>query len=58
MKERNHVYFEDLPNLTQEVIIDLLASIVEARMTAKEEQNDAASCDLREVEQRPPQCLV
>ena len=58
MKEKDYVYFEDLHHLTQEVIIDLLASVVEARMKAKEERNDAASCDLREVEQRPPQCLV
>lgn len=57
--EKGNVYFEDLDHLTQEVIIDLFASIIEDKMRGRrKEAEDEASSDLCEIEQRPPQCVV
>ena len=57
--EMNYVYFEDLDSLGQEVIIDLVVSIIEKKMRGRgKEVGDEASSDLCEIEQRPPQCIL
>ena len=57
--EEQHVYFENLKPLTQEVIIDLFVSIIEnKRKGQRKEGEHETSCDLCEIEQRPSQCIM
>jgi len=57
--EDKSVYFEDLDYVTQEVVIDLVVSIIENKMQGRgKEPEDETSSNLREIEQRPPQCIM
>lgn len=59
MGEKRAIYFEDLDFPTQEVIVDLVASIIEGKRATKlEDKKDETSCDLCEVEQRPTRCVL
>jgi hypothetical protein len=54
-----YVYFENLDPTTQEIIVDLVVSIIENKKKKEGEvEENETSCDLCTVEQRPSQCVM